>query len=134
MKYKDKGFLNHQEKQRDGEVGYWYQKSDRQLRREKEHRFSTFYQQYLISCNGIKNESPLIDKFWWKNLKDSDKEKIMSLRTIQSDYIISRFNAANRWYSDPVFETWSEWYDYITSTFKPNRILLREDKLKAIGI
>ena len=29
MKYKDKGFLKYQQKQRDGEVGYWSHKSDR---------------------------------------------------------------------------------------------------------
>ena len=70
MKYKDKSFLKYQERQRDGEVGYWSQKSDRQLRRERENRFSTFYQKFLISK---------IDKYWWKNLIDSDKEKIISL-------------------------------------------------------
>jgi hypothetical protein len=123
MKYKDKGFLKYQEKQRDGEIGCWVNKSDRQIRREREHRFYTFYQKFLISK---------IDKFWWKNLKDSDKEKIMSLYSIQLDAISC--NEEDRWYSEPVFETWSEWYDYIKSTFKPNRISLREDKLKILGI
>jgi hypothetical protein len=123
MKYKDKGFLKYQEKQRDGEVGYWSQKSDRQLRREREHRFYTFYQKFLISK---------IDKYWWKNLKDSDKEKIMSLYSIQLDAMISKVE--DRWYSEPVFDTWSEWFEYIKTTFKPNRISLREDKLKVLGI
>jgi hypothetical protein len=123
MKYKDKGFLKYQEKQRDGEVGYWSQKSDRQLRREREHRFSTFYQKFLISK---------IDKYWWKNLKDSDKEKIISLHHLQEDAISTK--DLDRWYSEPVFDTWSEWFDYIKTTFKPNRISLREDKLKVLGI
>jgi hypothetical protein len=123
MKYKDKGFLKYQEKQRDGEVGYWSQKSDRQLRREREHRFSTFYQKFLINK---------IDKFWWKNLKDSDKEKIMSLYSIQLDAISTK--DLDRWYSEPVFEKWSEWFEYVKTTFKPNRISLREDKLKVLGI
>jgi hypothetical protein len=123
MRYKDKGFLKYQEKQRDREVGYWSHKSDRQLRRERDHRFYTFYQNFLINK---------IDKFWWKNLKDSDKEKIMSLHSLQSDNMITKVD--DRWYSDPVFETWNEWFEYIKSTFKPNKILLREDKLKSIGI
>jgi hypothetical protein len=123
MKYKDKGFLKYQEKQRDGEVGYWSQKSDRQIRREREHQFSTFYQKFLISK---------IDKYWWKNLRDSDKEKIISLHHIQEDAISSK--DLDRWYSESVFDTWSEWFDYVRTTFNPNRISLREDKLKDLGI
>lgn len=123
MKYKDKGFLKYQEKQRDGEVGYWSQKSDRQIRREREHRFSTFYQKFLISK---------IDKYWWKNLRDSDKEKIISLHYLQEDAISTK--DLDRWYSEPVFDTWSEWFEYVKTTFKPNRISLREDKLKVLGI
>jgi len=123
MRYKDKGFLKYQEKQRDREVGYWSHKSDRQLRRERDHRFYTFYQNFLINK---------IDKFWWKNLKDSDKEKIMSLHSLQSDNMITKVD--DRWYSDPVFDTWVEWFEYIKSTFNTNKIQLREDKLKSIGI
>lgn len=124
MKYKDKGFLKYQEKQRDGEFDdYWSRKSDRQIRRESEHRFSTFYQKFLIGR---------IDKYWWKHLKDSDKEKVMSLYSLQLDAISTK--DVDRWYSDPVFETWTEWHDYIMTTFKPNRISLREDKLKVLGI
>jgi len=122
MKYKDSGFIKYQDKQRDGEVGYWSQKTERQMRREREQRFIIFYKKYLIR----------IDKFWWKNLRDSDKEKIMSLYSLQEDYISTK--DLDRWYSDPVFEKWSEWYDYIKTTFKPNRISLREDKLKVLGI
>lgn len=123
MKYRDKGFLKYQEKQRDGEVGYWSNRSERQIRREREHRFSTFYQKFLMSK---------IDKYWWKNLRDSDKEKIISLHFLQEDAISSK--DLDRWYSDPVFETWVEWFDYIKTTFKPNKISLREDKLKVLGI
>jgi hypothetical protein len=123
MKYKDKGFLKYQEKQRDGEFDDWSRKSDRQIRRESEHRFSTFYQKFLIGR---------IDKYWWKHLKDSDKEKVMSLYSLQLDAISTK--DVDRWYSDPVFETWTEWHDYIMTTFKPNRISLREDKLKVLGI
>jgi hypothetical protein len=123
MKYKDKRFLKYQEKQRDGNFDvYWSQKSERQIRREREHRFSNFYQKFLIGR---------IDKFWWKNLRDSDKEKIMSLYSLQLDAISTK---EDRWYSDPVFETWEEWYVYIKTTFETNKIKLREDKLKIIGI
>lgn len=122
MKYKDSGFIKYQDKQRDGEVGYWSQKTERQMRREREQRFNIFYKKYLIR----------IDKFWWKNLRDSDKEKIMSLYSLQEDYISTK--DLDRWYSDPVFEKWSEWFDYIKTTFKPNKISLREDKLKVLGI
>lgn len=122
MKYKDSGFIKYQDKQRDGEVGYWSQKTERQMRREREQRFNIFYKKYLIR----------IDKFWWKNLRDSDKEKIISLYSLQEDYISTK--DLDRWYSDPVFEKWSEWFDYIKTTFKPNKISLREDKLKVLGI
>ncbi len=121
MKYRDKGSLKFQEKQREREEGYSF-KSDRQVRRENEHRLSIFYSRCL---------SKNIDKFWWNNLKESDKEKIMSLHSLQSEAISSDKDC---WYSDPVFDTWIEWYDYIKTTFKTNKIKLREDKLKIIGI
>lgn len=124
MKYQDKRFVKYQERQRDGEFDdYWSRKSERQIRREREHRFSTFYQKFLIGR---------IDKYWWKNLKDTDKEKIISLHYLQLDAISSK--DLDRWYSEPVFETWSEWYDYVKTTFQTNKISLREDKLKALGI
>lgn len=122
MKYKDRGFIKYQEKQRDGEVGYWSNYSERRIRREREHRFSNFYKKFLIGK---------IDKYWWKNLRDSDKEKIMSLYTIQLDAISTK---EDRWYSDPVFETWLEWFNYIKTTFITNTIELRQDKLKDLGI
>ena len=124
MKYQDKRFVKYQERQRDGEFDdYWSRKSERQIRREREHRFSTFYQKFLIGR---------IDKYWWKNLRDTDKEKIISLYYLQEDAISSK--DLDRWYSDPVFETWSEWYDYVKTTFQTNKISLREDKLKVLGI
>jgi hypothetical protein len=123
MKYKDKSFLKYQEKQRDGEVGYWSNRSERQIRRETEQRFATFYQKFLIGR---------IDKFWWKHLKDTDKEKIISLYYLQDDAISSK--DLDRWYSVEVFDTWSEWYEFILTTFETNKISLREDKLKVLGI
>lgn len=123
MKYKDKGFIKYQEKQRDGEVGFWSNKSERQRRREKELNFVKFYQKFLIGK---------IDKFWWNNLKDSDKEKISSLHTLQFDYLRNKDN--DYWYSDEVFDTWNEWFDYIKTTFETNKVKFREDKLKVLGI
>ena len=123
MKYQDKRFIKYQEKQRDGEFDYWSRKSERQIRREREHRLDTFYQKFLIGK---------IDKYWWKNLRDSDKEKIMSLYSLQLDAITSK--DLDRWYSEPVFDTWSEWFDYVKTTFETNKISLREDKLKVLGI
>jgi hypothetical protein len=38
------------------------------------------------------------------------------------------------WYSDPVFDDWKEWVDYIKSTFNVDKGKLRMDKFKAIGI
>ena len=71
MKYKDNNFLKFQDRQRDGDVGYlrtWNSnKSDRQIRREQEHRLSLFYMEKL---------SNKIEKLWWNNHKTSDKEKI----------------------------------------------------------
>lgn len=123
MKYKDKGFIKYQEKQRDGEFDdYWSRKSERQIRREREHRFATFFQKFLIGR---------VDKYWWKNLSDSDKEKIISLYSLQLDPLSTK---EDRWYSEQVFETWTEWFDYIKSTFETNKISLREDKLKVLGI
>ena len=33
-----------------------------------------------------------------------------------------------------IIKLWVEWFDYIKSTFKTNKIQLREDKLKELGI
>lgn len=123
MKYKDKSFLKYQEKQRDGEVGYWSNRSERQIRRETDQRFATFYQKFFIGR---------IDKFWWKHLRDTDKEKIISLYYTQSDFISKKDPYG--WYSDPVFDNWSEWFEHIKTTFETNKISLREDKLKVLGI
>jgi hypothetical protein len=46
---------------------------------------------------------------------------------------LMKFNVNFR-YSDPVFETWAEWFGYVKTTFKPNKISLREDKFKVLGI
>ena len=121
MKYRDKGSFKFQEKQMNIEDGT-FTKSQRTIVREQQHRLRSFYSRYLINK---------IDKFWWQNLKDSDKEKISSLHALQFDYLR---NKADYWYSCEVFDTWNEWFDYIKTTFKTNKVKFREDKLKVIGI
>ncbi len=124
MKYRDTRFLKYQEKQRDGDFDdYWSQKSERQIRREREHGFTTFYKKFLIGR---------IDKLWWIHLKDSDKQKIISLHSIQAEHM--KHNDTDYWYSEPVFDSWKEWYEYINSTFETNKVKVREDRLKSIGL
>ena len=124
MKYRDKGSFKFQEKQMNIEDGTFI-KSQRTILREQQHRLSSFYSRYLINK---------IDKFWWQNLKDSDKERISSLHALQFDYLRNNDSQNWSWYSCEVFDTWDEWYDYIKTTFETNKVKFREDKLKVIGI
>ena len=130
MKYKDNNFLKFQDRQRDGDVGYlrtWNSnKSDRQIRREQEHRLSLFYMEKL---------SNKIEKLWWNNLKTSDKEKIRKSYNNQIDYLShDKDYRLSLWYSYKVFESWGEWFDYIKDNFKPNKSSYRNHKLKMLGI
>lgn len=126
MKYRDNGFMKYQDKQRNGEVynGYSSFKSERQIKRERQHRHYKFYNRFLV-----KN----IDKYWWSNLKEVDKDEIISLFDMQLDFIEKDRNP-DLWYSGPVFDTFDEWFFYIKETFKPNMSNLRQDKLKVLGI
>ena len=58
MKYKDNKFVNYQDKQRNGDIDYWSDKTNRQIRRERDHNWSVFY------MSKISNH---IEKIWWKN-------------------------------------------------------------------
>ena len=124
MKYKDNKFLNYQEKQRNGEVGgYWQdQRSDRQLRRELENRLSLFYQQYLFNK---------IEKEWWINLSTSDKQQIETSFACQESMIGSDYEM---WSIYETFDTWEEWFENISKKFKPDMVKYREAKLKKLGI
>jgi hypothetical protein len=124
MKYKDNKFLNYQDKQRSGDFDYHSNKSDRQIRREQEHRLSLFYMEKL---------SNKIEKLWWNNLKTSDKEEIRKSYNNQIDYLLQD-DEESLWYSPKVFESWEEWFDYIKVEFKPNKSSYRNDKLKVLGI
>ena len=126
MKYKDNKFLNYQDKQRSGDFDYYSDKSDRQKRRELEHKLSIFYMERL---------SNRIEKLWWNNLKTSDKEEIKRYYNNQLDYLLQDEGyRKSLWYSHKVFESWEEWFDYIKVEYKPNKSSYRNDKLKMLGI
>jgi hypothetical protein len=118
MKYVDKRFIAYKEKQSDGE----FSKRERTTNRELERSRYLFYQKYL---------SKNIDKLWWKNLKNSDKDSIISNYELQEDFLSS---SDDRWYSGPVFDSWEEWYVWIKSEFKTNKAGFRNDRLKLLGI
>lgn len=126
MKYKDNKFLNYQDKQRNGDFDYYSNKSDRQLRREQEHRLSLFYMNIL---------SNKIEKIWWNNLKTTDKEEIRRSYNNQLDYLSHSIEIRDAlWYTYKVFDNWEDWFDYIKVEFKPNKSSYRNDKLKVLGI
>ncbi len=126
MKYVDKKFITYKEKQSDGE----FSKRERTTNRKLERSRYLFYQKYL---------SKNIDKLWWKNLKNSDKDSIISNYELQEDFLSS---SDDRWYSDPyfgglyasVFDSWEEWYVWVKSEFKTNKAGFRNDRLKLLGI
>jgi hypothetical protein len=115
MKYVDKKFITYKEKQSDDE----FSKRERTTNRKLERSRYLFYQKYL---------SKNIDKLWWKNLKNSDKDSIISNYELQEDFL------SDRWYSDPVFDSWEEWYVWVKSEFKTNKAGFRNDRLKLLGI
>jgi hypothetical protein len=126
MKYKDNKFLNYQDKQRSGDFDYYSNKSDRQIRREQEHRLSLFYMNIL---------SNKIEKIWWNNLKTTDKEEIRRSYSNQLDYLSHSIEIRDAlWYTYKVFDNWEDWFDYIKVEFKPNKSSYRNDKLKILGI
>ena len=116
MKYVDKRFIGYKEKQSDGE----FYKRERTTNRELERSRYLFYQKYL---------SKNIDRLWWKNLKNSDKDSIISNYKLQEDFLSS---SDDRWYS--IFDSWDEWYVWVKSEFKTNKAGLRHDRLKLLGI
>ncbi len=124
MKYKDHNFSKFQDRQRDGEVGYYSSKSDRQVRREQEHRLSIFYS---------KNLSNRIEKDWWINLSIKDKKQIETSYYNQEQMIDSE-DRFNMWSNFEFFDTWDEWHEYILREYKPDKVKYRESKLKKLGI
>jgi hypothetical protein len=127
MKYKDNKFVNYQDRQRDGDFDTcWKRVSSRQIRREKEHNRSVFY------MSKISNH---IEKIWWKNLSDSDKDEIIRRYSNQVDYLSQDMEIReSMWYNYKVFDTWEDWFDQIKDEYKPNKVSYREDKLKVLGL
>ncbi len=128
MKYKDNNFLKFQDRQRDGDAGYlrtWNSnKSDRQIRREQEHRLSIFYS---------KNLSKRIEKDWWINLSIDTKQKIETSYYNQ-EQMLEEGDRLMMWSNFVFFDTWNEWYEYILKEYKPDMVKYRECKLKKLGI
>jgi hypothetical protein len=124
MKYKDNNFSKFQDRQRDGEVGYWSNKSDRQERREQEHRISLFYSKYL---------SKKVEKEWWINLSFEDKQQVETSYYNQ-EQMLKEEDRMNMWANYEFFDTWKEWFEFIHTEYKPDLVKYRESKLKKLGI
>ena len=124
MKYKDNSFSKFQDRQRDGEVGYYSNKSDRQVRREQEHRLSLFYSKYL---------SKKVEKEWWLCLSFDDKQRLETSYYHQKQ-MLEEEDSSNIWSNFDFFDTWDEWYDFVHTEYKPDRVKYRESKLKKIGL
>ena len=122
MKYKDNKFLKFQDRQRDGVESYFTSKSDRQVRREKDHRLSLFYSKYL---------SKKVEKEWWICLSLKDKEDIEKSYYNQEHMLGEEMDM---WANFEFFDTWEEWFEYIHAEYKPDRVRYRESKLKKLGI
>lgn len=124
MKYKDNNFSKFQDRQRDGIESYYSVKSDRQVRREQEHRLSLFYSKYL---------SKKVEKDWWLCLNFDDKQRIETSYYNQ-EQMLEDDDRMNMWSNFEFFDTWKEWFEHIADEYKPDRIKYRESKLKKLGI
>ena len=124
MKYKDNNFSKFQDRQRDGIESHFSSKSDRQVRREQEHRLSLFYSKYL---------SKKVEKDWWLCLNFDDKQRLETSYYNQ-EQMMEEKDRMNMWSNFEFFDTWKEWFEHIVDEYKPDRIKYRESKLKKLGI
>ena len=124
MKYKDNNFSKFQDRQRDGFESPFTSKSDRQVRREQEHRLSLFYSKHL---------SKKVEKEWWSCLSFEDKQQVETSYCNQ-EQMMEEKNRINMWSNFEWFDTWKEWFEHIAIEYKPDRIKYRESKLKKIGL
>ena len=124
MKYKDNNFSKFQDRQRDGIESHYSSKSDRQVRREQEHRLSLFYSKYL---------SKKVEKYWWLCLNFDDKQRIETSYYNQEE-MLEDDDRMNMWSNFEFFDTWKEWFEHIADEYKPDRVKYRESKLKKLGI
>jgi hypothetical protein len=124
MKYKDNNFSKFQDRQRDGIESHFSSKSDRQVRREQEHRLSLFYSKYL---------SKKVEKDWWLCLSFDDKQRLETSYYNQ-EQMMEEKDRMNMWSNFEFFDTWKEWFEHIADEYKPDRVKYRESKLKKLGI
>ena len=124
MKYKDNNFSKFQDRQRDGIESHFSSKSDRQVRREQEHRLSLFYSKYL---------SKKVEKDWWLCLSFDDKQRIETSYYNQEE-MLREDDSMDMWSNFESFDTWKEWFEHIVDEYKPDRVKYRESKLKKLGI
>ena len=124
MKYKDNNFSKFQDRQRDGIESSFTSKSDRQVRREQEHRLSLFYSKYL---------SKKVEKEWWSCLSFDDKQRLETSYYNQEE-MLREDDSMDMWSNFESFDTWKEWFEHIADEYKPDRIKYRESKLKKLGI
>ena len=124
MKYKDNNFSKFQDRQRDGIESHYSSKSDRQVRREQEHRLSLFYSKYLLNK---------VEKEWWLCLNFDDKQRIETSYYNQ-EQMLEDDDRMNMWSNFEFFDTWKEWFEHIADEYKPDRVKYRESKLKKLGI
>ena len=124
MKYKDNNFSKFKDRQRDGFESPFTSKSDRQVRREQEHRLSLFYSKHL---------SKKVEKEWWSCLSFEDKQQVETSYCNQ-EQMMEEKDRINMWSNFEWFDTWKEWFEHIAIEYKPDRIKYRESKLKKIGL
>ena len=124
MKYKDNNFSKFQDRQRDGIESHFSSKSDRQVRREQEHRLSLFYSKYL---------SKKVEKDWWLCLSFDDKQRVETSYYNQEE-MLREDDSMDMWSNFESFDTWKEWFEHIADEYKPDRVKYRESKLKKLGI
>ena len=123
MKYRDNNFSKFQDRQRDGFESHFSSKSDRQIRREQEHRLSLFYSMYLLNK---------VEKEWWVCLKFDDKQRLETSYYNQEQMMND--NRMNMWSNFEFFDTWEEWFEHIVVEYKPDMVKYRESKLRELGI
>lgn len=126
MRYNDRNFSKYQERQRDGDdqLANWQRASERKIRRERDHRHTTFYMQCLIK---------FFEKEWWLALETKDKEHVYTSYYNQ-EQILKEGGDAHMWSNFEWFDTWEEWKQHILDTVKPNKAKLRELRVKKLGI
>ena len=123
MKYRDNNFSKFQDRQRDGFESHFSSKSDRQIRREQEHRLSLFYSKYLLNK---------VEKEWWVCLKFDDKQRLETSYYNQEQ--MRNDNRMNMWSNFEFFDTWEERFEHIVVEYKPDMVKYRESKLRELGI